>query len=188
MRIKVLTWLQAAVKVQDDHQEAAQAQGKNQPHHFCFSHAENCGGEAGEPKPLRLETNCSSFYLITDKSMEPRRWPLSLRVRLCILGYAGCGEEARTETGPDCTARAVPPAATENGCGRRLKKFRGGLLRLVHFLTLFSPHKSATQHSRRLPLAAVKVKIHFCTPGFFVHHMRLHHPSHHHSWFLRWMW
>lgn len=38
-----LTWLQAAVKVKDEHQETAQTQGKNQPHHLWFSHAESSG-------------------------------------------------------------------------------------------------------------------------------------------------
>lgn len=75
----VLTCLQAAVKVKDDHQETAQTQGKNQPHDLCFSHAESWGwggvgwGGPGEPDRLRLETNCCSFYFITDKWIDPTR-------------------------------------------------------------------------------------------------------------------
>lgn len=51
-----LTWLQTAVKVEDDHEETAQTQGKNQPVHFWFSHAESWrgGGPEGrgtEPTP-----------------------------------------------------------------------------------------------------------------------------------------
>lgn len=68
----MLTWLEAAVKVKDDHQETAQTQGKNQPDDFWFSHAESWGGP-GEPNRLRLETNCCSFYFITDKSIDPTR-------------------------------------------------------------------------------------------------------------------
>lgn len=77
-----LTWLQTAVKVEDDHEEAAQTQGKNQPVHFWFSHAESwrrgggVGGEPGdrtEPNRLRLETNCCSVYFITDNSLDPTR-------------------------------------------------------------------------------------------------------------------
>lgn len=47
----MLTCLQAAVKVKDDHQETAQTQGKNQPHDLWFSHAESWGwgGVGGDP-------------------------------------------------------------------------------------------------------------------------------------------
>lgn len=44
----MLTWLEAAVKVKDDHQETAQTQGKNQPDDFWFSHAESWG-VGGDP-------------------------------------------------------------------------------------------------------------------------------------------
>lgn len=43
-----LTWLQTAVKVEDDHEETAQTQGKNQPVHFWFSHAESWRGGPGD--------------------------------------------------------------------------------------------------------------------------------------------
>lgn len=70
----VLTRLQTAVKVQDDHEETAQTQGKNQPLDVWFSHAESAGESGG--RGSRTDSGwkqTSSLYFITDKSIDPTR-------------------------------------------------------------------------------------------------------------------
>lgn len=59
----VLTWLQTAVKVKDDHEETAQTQGKNQPLDVWFSHAESAG-EAGGGAELTPAGNKLLFCLL----------------------------------------------------------------------------------------------------------------------------
>lgn len=64
-RMKVLTWLQAAPEVEQDHQEAAQEQGEHQTHHFCFSHAESSwGGGGGGTR--RAETRTKVLFFLLD--------------------------------------------------------------------------------------------------------------------------
>lgn len=51
---RVLTWLQAAVEVNDDHDETAQTHGKHQPHDLLLPHPDSSGVDRrAEPTPAR---------------------------------------------------------------------------------------------------------------------------------------
>lgn len=158
---RVLTWLQTAVKVKDDHKETPQTQGKNQPDHFWFSHAEGSGGP-GEPNRLRLD-----FQTVVLSTLSPIKASIQ-RADLCHSGSwrASLGVQAavkKSGLGPISRlaeplragrnrARLHRPGGPTGGHWERLwsalGKFRGGLSRLFHFLTPFSP--SINSHFTRL--------------------------------------
>lgn len=89
----VLTWLQTAVEVEDNHEETAQTQGKNHPNDFGFPHPE-CSGRARFLPGFLRERGCFVAYFITDKSIALTRWPLLLVVPY-ILRHPVRGDEGR---------------------------------------------------------------------------------------------
>lgn len=78
----LLTWLQAAVEVEDDHNETSQAQGKNHPSDFRLPHPQSLEtteqpGRVLGPGFMR-SGRCSrraaaGVYFITDRSIDPAR-------------------------------------------------------------------------------------------------------------------
>lgn len=76
----MLTWLQAAVEVEDTHKETAETQGKDHLNDFVFPHPEGRGWAGGGrpgagPTPVGFPaTNyLDSVCFITDKSIDPAR-------------------------------------------------------------------------------------------------------------------
>lgn len=74
----LLTWLQAAVEVEDDHDETSQAQGKDHANDFRLPHpqsleaAEKPGRVLG-PGFMRSGRRSRRVYFITDRSIDPAR-------------------------------------------------------------------------------------------------------------------
>lgn len=94
-----LTWLQTAVKVEDDHEEAAQTQGKNQPVHFRVSHAESWrGGGPGDrgtgvTEPNRTDSGWKQTAVLF--TLSPTKASIR-RADLCHVGACRTSLNARS--------------------------------------------------------------------------------------------
>lgn len=151
-----LTWLQTAVKVEDDHEEAAQTQGKNQPVHFWFSHAESWRRAGGRGAPGD-RTDSGWKQSVVPSTLSPIiAW--IQRADLCHVGSCRTSLNAQSEAEKSGIGSASeisgtfwlrkrgrlhrpagPSEATGLGCGRRLGKFRRGVVQALLLFNSFLP-------------------------------------------------
>lgn len=116
--IGLLTWLQPAVEVEDDHNETSQTQGKDHPSDFGFPHPESLEmtNKPSTILPGSLRKTSSicpggGVYLITDMSIDPARWPPLLLISLHILGRPVRKTQRRWREGAKQTSQAAVQAA-----------------------------------------------------------------------------
>lgn len=148
----MLTWLQTAVEVEDDHDEAAQTQGENQPNDFGFPHPE-CSGATREPSRLLpgflrerscflLERRCLLYHRYEHRcgSLTFAAPPLPVHAWTSSLRWWRYGQEPLSVTGTCLRSERLEPAApTRCSLGRGHRSAGGRRVGVVSLVNPFLP-------------------------------------------------